>query len=106
MLEVIVGTRQIRHGVAVKQSRAVTAGDLAEVVDGIVQAARTVAVTDHGTHHAVEAALNLGRILVLMVIEDMRRLMDPRVGSFDVRPERGGLLQAMLDQALQRLKLR
>jgi hypothetical protein len=32
--------------------------------------------------------------------------MDPFVGSFDVRPERGGLFQAMLDQAQQRLKLR
>lgn len=106
MLEVVVGTRQIRHGVAVKQPRTITAGDLAEVVDGIAQAARAVAVTGHGTHHAVEAALNRGRILVRMVVQDVRRLMDPFVGSFDVRPQRGGLFQAMLDQTPQRLKLR
>jgi hypothetical protein len=55
-------------------------------------------VAGHGTHHAVEAALNRGRILLLMVVQDVPRLMDPRVGPFDVRPERGGLFQAMLDQ--------
>jgi hypothetical protein len=55
-------------------------------------------VAGHGTHHAVKAALNRRGILVLMVVQDVRRLMDPLVGSFDVRPERGGLFQAMLDQ--------
>ena len=99
MLEVVVGARQIRHGIAVKQPRTITAGDLAELVDGLAQAARTIAVAGHGTHQAVEAALNRSRILVLMVVQDVRGLMDPFVGPFDVRPERGGLFQAMLDQA-------
>ena len=106
MLKVIVGMRQIRHGVAVKQPRTVTAGDLAEVVDGTAQAACTIAVTGHGTHQAVEAALNRGRILVFMVVQDVRRLMDPLVGPFNVRPKRGGLFQALLDQSPQRLKRR
>lgn len=106
MLKVVVGTRQIRHSVAVKQSRTVTAGDLAKVRDGIAQTARTVAVAGYGADHAIEAALNRGRILAIMVVQDVPHLMDPFVGPFDVRPERGGLLQAMFDQPLQRGKLR
>lgn len=106
MLKVVVSTRQIRHAVAVKQSGTVTAGELAEVVDGLAEAACTVAVTGHGPHHGVEATLNRGRVLVLMVVQDVRRLMDPGVGPFDVRPQRSGLLQTVLDQVSQRLKLR
>ena len=106
MLKVVVGTRQIRHGVAVKQSRTVTAGDLAKVLDGIAQTARLLAVTGHGTDHAIETALNRGRVLVIRIVQDVRGLMDPLVNPFDVRPQRGGLLQAMFDQSLQRCKLR
>ena len=106
MLKIVVGPRQIRHGVAVKQPRTIAAADLAEVLDGLAQAARTVAVTGHGPQQAVEAALHRGGILVLMVVQDVRRPMDPLVGPFDVRPQRGGLFQAMLDQVQQRRKLR
>ena len=106
MLKIVVGARQIRHGVAMKQSRTVTAGDLTEVLDGVAQTARTVAMTGHGTGHAIEAVLNRGRVLVVMVVQDVRGLMDPFVNPLDVRPQRGGLFQAILDQALQRFKLR
>src|SRR4051812_49856234 len=41
-----------------------------------------------------------------MVVQDVRRRMDPFVGAFDARPERGDLFQAMLDQIQQRLKRR
>ena len=105
MREVVVGARQIRHAVAVKQPQTVAAGDRAEVRDGLAQAARPVAVTGHGPHQAVEAALHRGGILVLRVVQDVRRLLDPPVGPFNVRPERGGLFQALLDQIPQRLKL-
>jgi hypothetical protein len=56
------------------------------VVDGPAQAAGPVTVTGHGPHHGVEAALHRGCVLVLMVVQDVRRLMDPFVGPFDVRP--------------------
>ena len=89
-----------------KQSRTVTAADRAEVVDGIAQTTRSLAVTGHSTDHAIEAALNRGCVLIIRIVQDVRGLMDPFVGPFDVRPQRGGLFQAMLDQPLQRCKLR
>ena len=101
MLEVIVGARQIRNSVAVEQPGAVAAGHLAEMVDSAAEAARAVTVQGHGAEQSVEAALHRGRILGSMVVQDVGRLVHPRIDPLDVGPQRGGLRKTALDQSLQ-----
>src|SRR3954466_9673548 len=101
MLKVVVGARQIRDRVAVEQPRAVAAGDLAEVVDGAAEAARAGTVQDHGADQSVEAALHRGRILGLLIGQDVGRLVHPRIDPLDGGPQRGRLLQTALDQILE-----
>src|SRR5664279_2970067 len=98
MLQIVVRAWQVRHGIAVKQSRAIAAGDLAEVGDTITQGASTVAMAGHGANHAVEAAPDRGGVLGVMVAQDVGGLMYPFVSALDVGPQRCGLLQAMPDQ--------
>jgi hypothetical protein len=101
VLEIIVGARQARDGVAVEQPSAVAAADPAEVADGTAQATGAVAVAGHGAEQAIEAVLDGAGGLVVMVVQDVRGLVHPVVGPLDVRPVRGGLLQATPDQGLQ-----
>ena len=101
VLKVIVGPRQIRDSVTVEQSRAVAGGDRAKVPDGIAQTAGTIMVACHGTDQSIEAAPNHDRVLSVMVVQNVRGLMDPLIGTFDVGPQHGGLLQAALDQGPQ-----
>jgi hypothetical protein len=101
MFQVVVCSWQVGDDVAVEQPRAVAAGDLAEVTDRCFETTRAVAVTGHGTHQPVETTLNRGSVLGVMVIQDVRRLVPPSIGTRDVRPQRRGLLQAAPDQDLQ-----
>src|SRR3954470_6042863 len=101
MLKVVVGARQIRDRVAVEQPRAVAAGDLAEVVDGAAEAARAGRMKDHAANQSVEAALHRGRILGLLIGQDVGRLVHPGIDPLDGGPQRGRLLQTALDQILE-----
>ena len=106
MFKIVVGARQIRDGVAVEQARAIAAGHLAEVLDRAAQAGRAVAMAEHGTHQSIEATLHRGRVLGVMVVQDVRRLVHPWIDALDVRPEGAGLCQALPDQLLQLRKRR
>ena len=55
LLKVVVGARQAGHGIAVEQPRPVTAGDLAEVQDCVVERACLAAMANHGADQAVKA---------------------------------------------------
>jgi len=90
----------------VKQTRAVAAGDLAEVLDRLAQAAGAVAMAEHGAHQSIEAALHRSGVLDVMVVQNVRRLVHPRIGTLDVGPQRCSLRQALPDQLLQLRKRR
>jgi len=106
MLEVVVAARQICDRVAVEQARAIAAGGFAEVLDRIAQAACTVTVAGHSAHQSIETAPHRGSVLGVMVVQDVRCLVPPRIGTLDVGPQRRSLRQTLPDQLLQLGKLR
>src|SRR3954451_24798968 len=101
VFQIVVGARQVRNTVAVKQPRTVAARDLAEALDRTAQVTGTVAMAHHGAHHSIEPALHHGRVLAVMVVQDMGGFVHPRIGALNVRPQHRGLRQAVLDQTLQ-----
>src|SRR3954447_19573170 len=106
VFQIVVGAREVRNAVAVEQARAIAAGDLAEVLDRVAQAGGAVAMAEHGTYQSIEATLHRGCILRVMIVQDVRRLVHPWIGTLDVRPEGAGLCQALPDQLLQLRKRR
>ena len=101
LLEAVVGAREVGDGVAVEQAGPVAAGDLAEVLDGLGQMARSGAVARHGPDQSIEAPPDHGGGLAGRVAQDARRPVHPAVDALDVRPEWGGALQATADQSAQ-----
>ena len=106
LLEVVVGARQVGHGIAVKQPGPVAAGNLAEVPDRVGERTGLAAMANHGADQAVEAALDHGGALVLVVVQHPRCRMHPGIGALHIRPKRGRVLQAAADQLTQFCQLR
>jgi len=106
LLKVIVGPRQAWHGAAVEQSGTVAAGDLGKVLDGGCQGAGLLAMPAHGANQPVEAALDHGGALILVVAKHVGRGMHPSIGALDVGPERRRTLQPAADQLAQARKRR
>jgi len=106
LLEVIVSARQAGHGVAVEQSRTIAAGHLGEMVDGRCQRPSSMAMSPHGRDQSAEATPNHAGILVLGVAKQVGCAVNPAIGTFHIRPERCGTLQAAADQLAQSLERR
>jgi DDE_Tnp_1-associated len=99
--EVVVGARQVGHGIAVEQAGAVAAGHLQEVVDGAGERAGLGAVAADGGDEPGEAAGDRGRVEARHVVQDPGRAVHPGVGAADVRPEVAGAVQGVRDQPAQ-----
>ncbi len=106
LLKVIVGAWQVRHGVAVEQSGTVAARDLGKMVNGGRQGASPVTVPAHGPNKPVEATLDHGGVLILVVAKHMGGGVHPSIGTLNVGPERGCALQPAADQLAQARKRR
>lgn len=106
LLQPVVRAWQVRHGVAVEQTRSVAARDLAEVIHRLGQTARAAPVAGHGGGQAVETALHHDGGFAGRVAEDVRGAMHPAVDPRDVWPEAGGARQAAADQLAQPRKRR
>jgi len=63
-------------------------------------------VAGHSAHQSIETAPHRGSVLGVMVVQDVRCLVHPRIGTLDVGPQRRSLRQTLPDQLLQLGKLR
>jgi hypothetical protein len=98
LLEVVVRRGQARDGVAVEQAGTVAPRDLAEMVDRRSERPGTRRVAAHGGEEAVKLTPHGRGILTRGVGEEVGRRVYPGVGPGDVRPERGGGVEATPDQ--------
>jgi transposase len=101
LLEIVVGARQIRHGIAMEQAGAVAAGHLAEMVDRLAEETGFGAVASHGGEQAIEAApYRFGR-LAGGVAQDPGRLVNPGVRTADRWPQALRVLEPTSEQLAQ-----
>ena len=105
LLQIIVGARQARDGVAVEQPWSVAARHLGEVLNGASQPSGQGAMADHGTGQPMQAPPHGAGREAGLVLEDARRLMNPAKGDLHIRPEPGCARQATKDETLQPLQL-
>src|SRR5690242_15333262 len=91
LLEVVVGARQAGYGIAVEQTGPVTAGHLAEALNGVGQRSRSVTVAVHRGEQPVKTAPDNRGTVRRAVIQDVCR----------IRPERCRALQSLCDQPVQ-----
>ena len=100
LLQVVIGPRQLRNLVAVKEPGPVTARYLEEVSQGRSERPGGRLVPRHRAQRATQALLHQRPGMVFLVGEDMSHPMYPTIGDTDVRPEGSGLGQASLEERL------
>ena len=97
LLEVVVGSGQARHAVAMEKPGTVAAGDLGEVLDGGRECTGPVAVPEHGAKQPVEPTPHCTGLLALVVAQEPCRRVHPGIGALHLRPERRRAFQAVAD---------
>ena len=96
LFQIIIGPGQIRHGITGKESWPVTAGDLAEVPSRRGKRPCGCLVSGHRAQESTEATLYGQCLALVLVTEDVGRLMDPAKPHPDGGPQRGCIGQAVL----------
>src|SRR5215831_10296496 len=105
LFQIIIGPGQIRHCIAGKESGPVTAGNLPEIDQGRGQSPCGSLVARHRAQEAPEATLYGQCLALVLVTEDVGRLMDPAIPHTDVGPQRSSVDQATRKQRLQPAQL-
>lgn len=101
LLQIVVGVRQIGHGIAVKQTRPVTFRHLQKVLDSRAQAACQAAMGADLTEQALVATAHFFRIEAVAVGEDFARRIEPPIDAFDRRPQLGRCRQCPINRGFQ-----
>ena len=86
LFQIIIGPGQIRHRIAGEESRPVTTSDLTEVPQRWGKRASRSLVSRHRAQESPEATLHCQRLVLVLVTEDVGRLMDPVIPHSYVRP--------------------
>ena len=77
LFQIIIGPGQLRHRIAGKESWPVTTGDLPEVPQRRCKRASRSLVSRHRAQESPEAALHRQGLVLVLITEDVGRLMDP-----------------------------
>src|SRR4030095_13055045 len=101
LLQFVIGPRQLRNLIAVKEPWPVTARDLEKVHQRGGERPRGGPVPGHRAQQALQATLHGCPRVLFLVAEDMGGPMDPAIGDAYVRPQGGGCRQAPLEDGLQ-----
>ena len=86
LFQIIIGPGEIRHRIAGKEPWPVTAGDLPEVRQRRCQCPGTSLVSRHRAQESPEALLHCASLALVLVAEDVGRLMDPAIPYSYVGP--------------------
>src|SRR5262249_1635238 len=87
VLQVIVGTWQVWHIIALKQAGRKVLGDLHEMLDSFAQRAQTRLLFLHLPKMHQIPLPNLRARLLLMISQNMSSLIHQRIGVFEGRPK-------------------
>src|SRR4029434_3868674 len=101
LLQFVIGPRQLRNLIAVKEPGPVTARDLEKVPQRGGERPCGGPVPCHRAQQALQATLHGCPMVLFLVAEDMGAPMDPARGTAYVRPQGGGCSQAPLEDGLQ-----
>ncbi len=88
LLELIIRPGQLRHRIAGKEARPVTAGDLSEVHQRRFECPRSPLVARHRAQESPEATLHRQGLALVLVGEDVGRPMHPVIPHTHVGPQR------------------
>jgi hypothetical protein len=86
LFQIIIGPGETRHRIAGKESWPVTAGDLAEVRQRRCKCPGSSLVSRHRAQESPEALLHRQGLALVLVAEDVGRLMDPVIPYSYVGP--------------------
>ena len=104
LLEIIIGTGQVRHPIAGKEPGPVTAGDFTKVPQRWGECARGALVSRHCAQDSPETTLHRQHLALVCIAEDMGCLMDPAIPYPYVGPQSSRVPQASRQQAFQPLQ--
>src|SRR5438552_3985038 len=106
LLQILIGAGESRDAIAVEKPGPITAADLEKVGDGGGKRARFGVVPCHRPEEPPQAPLHHGLTVLVVVVQDVGRPMDPAIGAADSRPDRGIGREALVGpdvEALERL---
>jgi len=101
LFQIIIGPRQLRDAIAVEQTRPITAADFEKMVDRRRERARAGSVPAHRPQQPLQAPLDGGLPELILVVQEVRRPLDPALGNADVGPQRCGRVQPAPQGGLQ-----
>jgi hypothetical protein len=106
LVQIMIGTREVRHARAVEQAGPSTAADREQVVDGGGERARVGWVPCQSAEEPVQAPLHRRLAAVAVVVQEGSGTMHPALGHTHVGPQGGGVLQPPLAERLQTSEVR
>ena len=104
MFQIIVGSRQIRHVIAVEEPAEVTAGDFEEVVHRIAELSLAGCMTKDGPQQAGEPATDLLCGQLRFILQQLRRAMHPPIADFNAAPSVTGAILRLAQDGVQGFK--
>lgn len=105
LFQIIIGTREFRDTLAVEQTRPITAADFEKMVDRRRERARSGLVPGHRSKQPLQAPLDRCPPELVLVVQDVRRLLDPAIGHPHVGPQGRRVIEAALEDRLQASEL-
>jgi hypothetical protein len=98
LLQIIIGAGEIRYAIAVEKPGPIAAADLEKVVDGGGKRARFGVMPRHRPEEPLQAPLHPCLTVLVVVVQEVGRPMDPAIGDADVRPESGSCREALVEK--------
>jgi len=103
MFQVIVGTRQALHVIALKEARRKVVGDVAKMLNGLAQWVQRSFLLLHLTHVCQVARTSLCPGVLLIIRQDLCRLVHQSIRAPQWGPQRGSSLPPFGQKLLQQL---
>jgi hypothetical protein len=105
LFQIISGTREVRNALAVEQTRPITAADFEKMVDRRRERARAGLVPGHRPKQPLQAPLDCCLPELVLVVQDVRRPLDPAIRHPHVRPQGRRVISTALADGLEASEL-
>jgi hypothetical protein len=95
MFQIVVGARQSLDVIAMKETSREVVGDVTKMLNGLAQRFHVHFLLLYLTHESQVARTSLRPAVLLVIRQDLSRLMHQSVSALQWRPECGSGLQAL-----------
>jgi hypothetical protein len=103
LFQIIIGTRQALHIIALKEARRKVVGDVAKMLNGLAQRFQRSFLLLHLTYVCQVALTNLCPDVLLLIRQDLCRLVHQSIRTLQWGPQRGSSLHPFGQKLLQQL---